>query len=362
MLPTNPLLNATAPAGPHLPVTLLRQYAAGTLAPAAQHRVEAHTLACARCADILAGLLQTPPATTDQAVAQLQQRLRQRVQQVAPARQGQRLAPRRPRWLSLQLAAAAALLLSMVAGGWWAWQQRYPRTPAVAAAPSVLPETVAPAVAPPLPSPSPTIVPATPRTPAAAHQSASLARAETRRPPRRTPSPAVATTSPPPIATPATPAPEAARPVAPTPTPAIAASSAAAAPTDSATTLSLAAKPLTGRSFAADPARVRDVGMPAAKRIAPMPVGGMSGFREKLRREAAEFVPEAPERSLSGTVQLRLTIDATGKLESIRVLRGLRADYDAEAQRLVCDEGATWVPGISGGRRAALQVDVAVPF
>jgi hypothetical protein len=61
-------------------------------------------------------------------------------------------------------------------------------------------------------------------------------------------------------------------------------------------------------------------------------------------------------------VQLRLTIGATGKLQGISVLRGLRADYDAEAQRLVCEEGPAWVPGISGGRRAALQVDVAVPF
>ena len=125
MLPTNPLLNATAPAGPHLPVALLRQYAAGTLAPAAQHRVEAHTLACPRCADVLAGLLQTPPATTDQALAPLQQRLRQRVQQqAAPARQPQRA--RQHRWLAPQLAAAAALLFGLVAGGWWAWQQRQP--------------------------------------------------------------------------------------------------------------------------------------------------------------------------------------------------------------------------------------------
>jgi len=122
MLPTNPLLRATAPAGPHLPVALLRQYAAGALAPAAQHRVEAHTLACPRCADILDGLLQTPPATTDQALAQLQQRLRQRVQQVAPARQPPH--SRQHRWLAPQLAAAAALLLGLVAGGWWAWQQR----------------------------------------------------------------------------------------------------------------------------------------------------------------------------------------------------------------------------------------------
>ena len=69
---------APAAAG-HLPLALLRQYAAGTLAPADQHRVEAHTLACARCADVLAGLTITDAPTTDRAVARLRQRLHARV-------------------------------------------------------------------------------------------------------------------------------------------------------------------------------------------------------------------------------------------------------------------------------------------
>jgi hypothetical protein len=239
MLPTNPLLNATAPAGPHLPLALLRQYATGTLAPAAQHRVEAHTLGCPRCADILDGLLQTPPATTDQAVAQLQQRLRQRVQQAAvPGRQGPRLAPR-PRWLALQLAAAATLLLCLVAGGWWAWQQRHLAAPAAAVAPGSSPAT--------------TVSPA----------------------------------------------------------------------------------------------------------IAPIPTSDRASFHEKLRHEAAKFVPKAPGRPLSDTVQLRLAIDETGKLMGIRVIRSLRADYDAEAERLV---RSTWVPDSSSERPAARHVNVAVPF
>jgi TonB family protein len=240
MLPTNPLLNATAPAGPHLPLALLRQYATGTLAPAAQHRVEAHTLGCPRCADILEGLLQTPPATTDQAVAQLQQRLRHRVQQAAaPGRQGPQLAPR-PRWLALQLAAAATLLLSLVAGGWWAWQQRHHLAAPTAAVTSGS-------------SPATTVPPA----------------------------------------------------------------------------------------------------------IAPIPTSDIAIFHEKLRHEAAKFVPKAPGRPLSGTVQLRLTIDETGKLTGIRVIRSLRADYDAEAERLV---RSTWVPGNSSERPAAHHVNVAVPF
>lgn len=360
MLPTNPLLNATALAGPHLPVALLRQYAAGTLAPAAQHRVEAHTLACTRCADILEGLLQTPATTTDQAVAQLQQRLRQRVQQAAPTRQGQRLATRRPRWQSLQLAAAAALLLSMVAGGWWAWRQRQAaaQAPMAVATTSALPATE-PVVTPPLSSPAPPPAPEALRAPATAQPSAPLAHPGARRSHRRAAAPRPATL------------PQATQPETPTSTAAtsvppsleVAPSTASSQPLHLPDSTSLAgtAKPQVGHSFATDPTLVRDAKMPAARRIAPMPTGGMASFRDKLRHEAAEFVPEAPERRLSGTVQLRLTIGADGKLESISVLRGLRADYDAEAQRLVCD-GPVWVPGISGGRRAALQVDVAVPF
>jgi outer membrane biosynthesis protein TonB len=101
--------------------------------------------------------------------------------------------------------------------------------------------------------------------------------------------------------------------------------------------------------------------MPAAPPVAPAPAGGYSALREKLRRAATEFTPEEGERPLSGSVQLRLTIGADGKIEQLKVLHGLRADYDEEAQRLVCD-GPGWIPGISSGRRAAQTVDIAVPF
>lgn len=373
MLPTNPLLNATAPAGPHLPVALLRQYAAGTLAPAAQHRVEAHTLACPRCSDILEGLLQSSTTTTDQALAQLQQRLRMRVQQqVAPAR----LAPRQPRWLAPQLAAAAALLLGLVAGGWWTWQQRHP-TPAsapvsISTAVCMPPATSPPAAARKATSTTgkeslaatgstaqkrPTLLAPTPSR-AAKRQHMLTHRAGSRLPAAQdaaTPA-AVAAVPPAPAITevPAT------TPVKPQED--VAATT--AAPTSDTMGFARSAPArmaLRGRVVTPDPARVRLDAMPAGPAIAPAPVGGYSALREKLRREAAEFVPESSERRLSGTVQLRLTIGADGKIQEVKVLRGLRADYDEEAQRLVC-ESPNWVPGISGGRRAPQLVDVAVPF
>lgn len=254
MLPTNPLLQATAPAGPHLPVALLRQYAAGTLAPAAQHRVEAHTLACSRCADILEGLLQTTPATTDQALAQLRQRLRQRVLLQSAAAARPRRERRQPRWLVLQLAAAAALLLGLVAGGWWAWQQRHATKVATIAAP---------------------------------------------------------------------------------------ATSAVALPALDSAVLVL---------------RNREAGA-----LPPTPLGGYAAQHKQLRRAAAAFEPVAPNQPLAGEVQLRLTIGTDGKIQKVSVLRSLRADYDAEAQRLAA-QGPAWVPGTSHGRRTAQTVDIIVPF
>jgi len=361
MLPTNPLLNATAPAGPHLPVGLLRQYAAGTLAPASQHRVEAHALACSRCADILAGLQQTSPATTDQALAQLQQRLRQRVQQqAAPARYDRE--ERRNRWLLPQLAAAAALLLGLVAGGWWAWQQRHAAhtAPAVAVVPLAAP--VAPAAPTPVASPRSEVASAPPiaaRKPAHASAPARHQRAQVvsgahhpRQQPTRPATPDAPLTTP--LATGST-EPASAQPAT--------APLASSAPITADTNQLRFAKKVVDTQLMrpVESAPSRQALMPAAPPIAPAPAGGYSAMREKLRRAAAEFQPEAGERPLSGSVQLRLTIGADGKIEQIKVLHGLRADYDEEAQRLVC-EGPSWIPGISGGRRAAQTVDVTVPF
>jgi hypothetical protein len=363
MLPTNPLLNATAPAGPHLPVALLRQYAAGTLAPAAQHRVEAHTLACPRCADILAGLLQTPAATTDQALAQLQQRLRQRVQQAAPARQT--AAPRRHRWLAPQLAAAAALILGLVAGGWWAWQQRQ-HTPAVAsAASSALPRRPATRAT------TPQSLPAAP----AISSDTLRGRAETSGTASNkwkgaAGSRAMAANA---VGTPrrhvARPHPAAAHaPTAPAalPAPAVASQAAPAAgtPPDTAAPIMARTAPATSPPVAAAPApaaRLRAT-MPPPPALPATPSGGYSALRAYLKKAAAEFEPESkdgPRRS--GRVLVRLHIGADGKLEQAEAVRKLRPDYDAEAIRLL-QEGPAWVPGITAGRRAAQVIDVPVVF
>ena len=70
----SPFASLPAP-GPHPATAELRAYAAGTLAPADEHRIEAHSLDCERCADLITGFSMSDAATTDRAVAELRTRL-----------------------------------------------------------------------------------------------------------------------------------------------------------------------------------------------------------------------------------------------------------------------------------------------
>jgi hypothetical protein len=364
MLPTNPLLNATAPAGPHLPVALLRQYAAGALAPAAQHRVEAHTLACPRCADILAGLLQTPAATTDQALAQLQQRLRQRVQQAAaPARQV--AAPRRHRWLAPQLAAAAALLLGLVAGGWWTWQQRQ-HLPAASTTVASVPRRSA---AQPKALPAPAEIAATSLdTVRGAAKTSGSSLGKSKR--SQVVAANTASTLPRHIARPRRAASQAPVAAVTAPAPVVASHAAPATGTalDTAAPATVRPAPAAAPPMVAAPSPAREPTarmkalMPPPPALMATPSGGYAALREYLKKGTAEFEPESkdgPRRS--GRVLVRLHIGADGKLEQAEAVRKLRPDYDAEAIRLL-QEGPAWVPGITAGRRAAQVIDVPVVF
>ena len=108
-------------------------------------------------------------------------------------------------------------------------------------------------------------------------------------------------------------------------------------------------------------ALVRDKAMAATIAIAPAPVEGTPALRSYLYREAAKFEPEDGAKSIHGSVRLRFMVGADGKLSNLQVVRGMRPDYDEESLRLIC-EGPAWRPGIAGGRRAALPVEITISF
>jgi outer membrane biosynthesis protein TonB len=353
-------------------VDTLRRYAAGTLPPAEEQRIEAHTLDCERCDDLVAGFGMGTPASTDQAVAELRQRLQTRLQQPE-------LRPVvRPWWQPL---AAAATLAGLVAGGLWGWQHQQPQTqPEVART-----ETVAPAGTPPV----------------AAAPAATAVEAEQSTAASTTTAPAAEVAAAPPVAPPAGAsagrASRPAKPAARAASPATTAADAEVAVVLSPVTSPAAAEALPDFALndeaadkkeeakddkavaAAAPGRVasmkaksaaapaaegsvrRPEPMPPVPAFAAQPLGGMKTLKEYLRRAATEFEPETNTTRLTGMVHLKATVGEDGRLRNVKVTRGLRDDYDAEAERIVCD-GPTWTPAISAGRRVPSVVEISVPF
>ncbi|MCC3154117.1 energy transducer TonB [Hymenobacter sp. BT770] len=375
--------------GPHPATAELRAYAAGTLPPAEQHRIEAHALECERCAELVDGFSMTDAATTDQAVAALRTRLQARTQVPEPGAVG-------TRWVWPRL-AAAAVLVGAVAGGIWSWEHKASPTIAAHEQTAPLPPTSPTArteAATELPSAPPAAEATPPKAPTATDYAA-VAPAQAQRvasehrPVRRSHRSAAASQKRPAVASRAAQPGRASAP-APAGTDETASSqviSSAMPAAASKSSVSLAQNDEAARerdtlpdsvaargsamagqlaralspSTNAAMARVAATPMPAALAIKPSPMGGQAALHDYLRREAAAFEPEPNAPRLSGTVRLQIVVGADGKVSSLKVVRGLRADYDAEALRMVCD-GPAWQPGVSGGRRAPLPVELTVSF
>ncbi|MBV6645711.1 MAG: TonB family protein [Cyclobacteriaceae bacterium] len=78
----------------------------------------------------------------------------------------------------------------------------------------------------------------------------------------------------------------------------------------------------------------------------PEPVGGMRAFKEFIEDE--KIIPQAArDANVSGKVILRVSLDATGKVEQVEVRKGLGFGCDEEAIRLV----QAWNRGWEGARK-----------
>ena len=381
----SPFAQLPAP-GPHPATAELRAYAAGTLPRAEEHRVEAHLLDCERCAELVEGFSMTDAPTTDRAVAELRTRLQARLGATEPE-------PVAARWAWPRIAAAAAIL-GVVGVGIWGWQQQTAVPPAATARH----ETAPPVPAAPQPAATAVAPPETHTTPPAASPPTADYAAVAPTPPRRAtkrrlaPRPAsptldgtdwLANSAARQPALPPDHRQEASAPLVAAEAPADAAAPEPAAPlasaglakaelkenaaADTAATdrtamegeVATSDKKAKSAAAALPAARVRNTPMRGVA-INPAPVGGTPAYRDYLRRQAIEFEPEKGP-GMNGSVRIKFTVGADGKVSDLKVTRGLREDYDAEALRIVCD-GPAWQPGISGGRRAPLPMEVSVPF
>lgn len=419
--PHTPYLDSTAG---HVPLPRLRQYAAGTLPAEEQHRVEAHTLACSRCADILDGLMLSDAAVTDQAVAQLRRRLQARIGQAETTV----VAARPSIWPWRQVAAAAVLLITLGSAAffWLSSVQNQPEIPVVAATTQEqittsvpVPESVEPPLASIRMAPSARASasllqpPPQKRHKAATRQRAGDTVVAARgREEKTADTLAVAA-----VPTPAQAASIASVPVAPSATVdqsgveatrlvrgritnadgqalpgAVVQASGTAASTVTAADGSFAlqvptpARQLTISSIGyqthqqllhqdtthftlallpaahqlQEVAMVRREKAPTPAAVEALPAGGYSAFRQYLK-DSLDYPIKALDERKEGTVQLRFTVAADGSLQDISVTRKVSAEIDAEAVRLL-REGPKWFPAIRNGQRVAHPVTLSVPF
>ena len=73
------------------------------------------------------------------------------------------------------------------------------------------------------------------------------------------------------------------------------------------------------------------------------------------------YPPSAIKDSISGKVRLAFTIDKNGKVKEVRVLKGIRADLNAEAIR-VLKLMPVWKPSLFFGKPIRQKLHIPVKF
>ncbi|QIX61570.1 TonB family protein [Hymenobacter sp. BT18] len=420
-------LSLVPPATPdqHISVEQLRQYAAGTLLPAQQHLVEAHTIDCAYCGEILDGLSATDYATTETALRTVQGRLHARLA-IDAARHSHRYAA----WAGV---AATLLLLTVAASVFWLNLQHPPQQRnRVAANSAAAPKAAPPADSAPIPAqvqagPTKPVASAARETSGAAHAAGAetgLTPAQgTYRPSAQPARVAVAaavraattkqsaapissglSSSSPTLASAATATPIASASTSSTaensPLPATTADAVTAMAPRASTVLEikelpspvLAAVPVSTVVLASidTPTEAAEVAIPADKvrassspalapvksatsaegrsamRMPPSPdlASVPSGGHAAFRRYLKKELkfPEADRaKGVEGVVKLRFVVAADGSLQDIKVVSPVSEACDAEAIRLL-KEGPAWYPAIVRGKRVPTVMRVSVTF
>jgi len=92
----------------------------------------------------------------------------------------------------------------------------------------------------------------------------------------------------------------------------------------------------------------------------PTPHGGIAAFYQYLEQNI-HYPEDAKKKNIQGKVFLTFVIEKDGSLSDIKVLRGVSADIDAEAIRVI-KNAPKWDPGMQNGRPVRVQYQVPIGF
>ncbi|MFZ6666337.1 energy transducer TonB [Peijinzhouia sedimentorum] len=97
-----------------------------------------------------------------------------------------------------------------------------------------------------------------------------------------------------------------------------------------------------------------------ALEVQPEPEGGLSAFYDYVSKNM-KYPASARRMGIEGKVFLVFIIDTDGSISNVEVLKGISADCDAEAVRVV--SGAPkWKPGKQRGRAVKVRMRLPITF
>ncbi|MDD5089229.1 MAG: energy transducer TonB [bacterium] len=101
--------------------------------------------------------------------------------------------------------------------------------------------------------------------------------------------------------------------------------------------------------------KIRAADAPVEFDTPPAPVGGMGAIGQNIHYPAA-----AREDGIEGEVIVEVSVNETGQVGDLRLLRGVRADLDSAAMTAV--SGVAFHPAMSDGKPIAVRVAIPIRF
>ncbi|WP_320053325.1 energy transducer TonB [uncultured Acetobacteroides sp.] len=95
-------------------------------------------------------------------------------------------------------------------------------------------------------------------------------------------------------------------------------------------------------------------------RYPEFPGGGVEELMRYLKRMLI-YPQQAFDMGIEGTVYIRFTINRSGKVKNVSVLRGVSSELDKEAIRIIRSMPA-WIPGRQNGRNVSVDFTIPITF
>lgn len=93
----------------------------------------------------------------------------------------------------------------------------------------------------------------------------------------------------------------------------------------------------------------------------PEPLGGMDTFMSYLAKNI-KYPKSGQRMGIQGRVFVQFIVDEEGNLTDIKVIKGINADFDSEAVRVLSQSPNKWKPGKQRGRPVKVRMVIPIIY